>query len=764
MLLAQIKDSAPTPGRRLHRLTTTLVAMILGSFLFGTSASGQGVFLPIGIPRTATGTGHTELAGPIHLALHSGTTLADTVVVDPGPFKITNANAADIRVTSSGNLVATAPTIDSAENLLRVPINAGGSSGSVRIEGLRLSLSNSGAASVPVRVFFGQSQNVMLPWFDVNVIDAILPGLTAPEMTDRFFVYNDQVVDENAVVTVAEGFASSFTSSSDFGQTGGTRIRIKVSDFPAGLQMQFPSSLSAAKTGATLTTVEGHAIKLPRPDGNTEVTYVYSQAADSSKKLESFDITFTVTTTGTVEVLQPTIEISLAPIGTDVPTASFPSTAIPRFSEENIVVLAGSSRIITQRLYWTGIEPNFENRLRLSNSGQRTSNVTVEGLLKNGGSLARSTVTLPAGQSWTESLNSLFGTSLENLAAIEVQSTGDGLFAVGTVFGENSEESTVLAQRGVFDFIIPAGLENDRISLLNTGASPANGTLRLKSKTGSDIGEFSLSLEPRASFSSSLSETFAQGSGAYISGTFDRPVVGAVSSPSAEQLRITTARVATGTPLLFIPLTVSGNGYESILTLINPTTEKLSLTATINGETLSETSTEITLQPGESITRPVTDIFDPVAALSVGYVRLNIPGVSRGFFTSYPNIDGHVEIRSGAGRSSTTIPISRYAWTTATLFHLAVSRPSFAGVAMVNPGPSSVTVTLRLQEADGTLLEAASLSLEPGQMISRLVGEIFAATSPQDLVLGLQASAPIFATALAGSLDGESLRWVPLLR
>ena len=87
-----------------------------------------------------------------------------------------------------------------------------------------------------------------------------------------------------------------------------------------------------------------------------------------------------------------------------------------------------------------------------------------------------------------------------------------------------------------------------------------------------------------------------------------------------------------------------------------------------------------------------------------------------------------------------------------------------AGLAMVNPGPSSVTVTLRLQEADGTLLEVATLSLEPGQMISRLVGEIFAATSPRDLVLGLQATAPIFATALAGSLDGESLRWVPLLR
>ena len=679
MLLAQLKDSAPTPGLRPRSLTTTLVAMILGSFLFGTSASGQGVFLPIGIPRTAAGTGHTELAGPIHLALRSGTTLADTVVVDPSPFKITNANSADIRVTSSGNLVAGAPTIDSTANLLRVPINGGGSSGSVRIEGLRLSLSNSGAASVPIRVFFGESKNVMLPSFRVVVIGRILPGLTAPNMTDRFSIYNDQVVDASAVITFAEGFASSFTSSGDFGQTGGTRIRIRVSDFPSGLQMQFPASLSAAKTGATLTTVEGTTIELPRPDGSTEVIYVYSQAGDSSSELESFDVTFTVTASGTVEVLQPTIEISLAPIGVDVPTDAFPSTAIPRFSEDNIVVLAGSSRIVTQRLYWTGIEPSLENRLSLLNSGQRTSNVTVEGLLKNGTTLVRSTVTVPAGQSWAQSLDSLFETGLENLAAIEVQSTGDGLFAVGTVFGANSEESTVLARRGVSDFIIPAGLESDRISLLNTGASAANGTLRLRSETGSDVAEFSVTLEPRASFSSALSEVFPQGSGAYISGSFDRPVVGTVSSPSTERLRIMTARATTGTPQLFIPLIVSGNGYESMLTLINPTKEKVSLTATINGETLSESSTEITLEPGESSTRPVTDLFGPVAAVSVGYIRLDIPGVSKGFFTTYPNIDGHVEIRSGAGRSSTTIPVSRYSWTTATLFHLAPSRPSSPG-------------------------------------------------------------------------------------
>ena len=186
-----------------------LLLTLIAFALVETPAFGQGIFLPIGIPRPATRTGHTELIGAIQLALREGTTTADVIRIDPSPFKITNASATDVRVTPAGNLVNGTPTIDSDLNILRIPINAGGSSGSLRIEGLRLSLSGTTDASVSVGVSFEQL-NVMLEPDRVTVIDSIDSGLSTQVMTDGFVVSNGQVADSTATISLGESFSSAF--------------------------------------------------------------------------------------------------------------------------------------------------------------------------------------------------------------------------------------------------------------------------------------------------------------------------------------------------------------------------------------------------------------------------------------------------------------------------------------------------------------------------------------------------------------------------
>src|SRR5204862_7371264 len=128
---------------------------------------------------------------------------------------------------------------------------------------------------------------------------------------------------------------------------------------------------------------------LPRADGTTEVTYNFSGAGNSADILESFSIPFTVSTTGPVAPLQPTIELSLAPIGAAVPTTALPSTNIPRFTEENLTALEGTSRIITKALYWTGMDNSRENRLAVFNPSSGLANVTLSAFDSQGKLISR---------------------------------------------------------------------------------------------------------------------------------------------------------------------------------------------------------------------------------------------------------------------------------------------------------------------------------------------------------------------------------------
>ena len=125
------------------------------------------------------------------------------------------------------------------------------------------------------------------------------------------------------------------------------------------------------------------------------MTYNFSGVPASDDIVESFDIPFTVGLIGPVGLTQPTIEVGLGPIGAAVPDSTFPSTDVPRYALENIVVLEGSSRIITKILYWTGINGSFRNQVNLFNPSSRTANLTIDALNSSGQAVSGTGITNP---------------------------------------------------------------------------------------------------------------------------------------------------------------------------------------------------------------------------------------------------------------------------------------------------------------------------------------------------------------------------------
>src|SRR5436309_8455139 len=399
------------------------------------SVLAQGLFRSLGFPRTVTATGQAEVLGPILVTMVQGSAAAGTLVIDLSPLQMTNANAADISVTATTlTLGPTLPTIDADNHLVKIPVIGGGAaSGSIRIEGIRVAVAGTGINSFNAKLSWQDSLNVFIDGATVPVIAAVQSGLTAQAVGDRFTVFNGKIYGSGPTIRVTEGYASAFSNSSQSGQTNPTQVRIRVTDFPDNLQLIFPAVVTANESAATLNTVGGAVVTLPFSNGKNEVTYAFSKAANSDETTESFDIRFTVNVLGPVPDIQPTIEVSLAPIG-DV----YSSAGIPRYAEDEITVQEGSSRIISKVLYWTSISGSVQNQVYVTNPSSRTANLTIDAFNAAGQAISGAGVTNPvklslsANQSMISSVPSLFGTTA---STIRIQSTNADLLAAAAVSG-----------------------------------------------------------------------------------------------------------------------------------------------------------------------------------------------------------------------------------------------------------------------------------------------------------------------------------------
>ncbi|HYR89108.1 MAG TPA: DUF5719 family protein [Terriglobia bacterium] len=741
--------------------------------------SAQGLFEGFGFPRTVTATGHTELLGPIVVSLRQGSTSAGKLVIDVSPLQITNASSADIRVVATGITVGPTEFDPDNKSLVRIPVSAGASAGSIRVEGIRVSVVGTGITSQNAKLSWEGSTalNVFTAGSSVAVINAVQSGLTADPITDRFVVFNGQVFDDTSTISLREGYAAAFSSSREFGQTVSTRVRIRVTDFPTNLQMRFPASVTATNSGATLTTLGGAPVTLPTANGSTEVTYSFSGVSGSDDLVESFNVPFTVALVGPAGSTQPTIELSLAPMGAAVPNGTFASTDIPRYAEDNIVVQEGTSRIVTKVLYWTGINPSLQNQVTLLNPSSRAANLTIDALNASGQAVSGTGITNPAtlslsaNQSLVRTLSDLFGTA-SGISSLRIQSTNADLLVSATVSGNGAAESVPFLSRATATFNVPVVNENAQLYLLNPNSSPSTGVLTLRTAEGRAVATTSVNLAPLASTSIALGSVFNNPSQGYVSASFSNSVVAFESFGNTSTLNLLAIQPPAGVSSLFVPFFAVGNGFQTDINLLNLSDDTVTLTARLFDGTGSPVGANvlITMPAGEQLAIAVDRLFSRVPF--TGYIRFDVPQVTRGFFSFFPAISGHARIQSSQDRvtfpeavrgGSTVVPLSAFPLADAFILGSGTASGEFEGIALVNPTASSVVVTLQAMTPSGSVLATTTLTLNPGQLLARLVSELLPGLSTQS-VIRVTSSAPIVTTAVIGSNSLDMLRSLPVLR
>jgi hypothetical protein len=542
-----------------------------------------------------------------------------------------------------------------------------------------------------------------------------------------------------------------------------------VTDFPDGIQMVFPGSVTANETAATLTTVGGGPVTLPRSDGNNVVTYIFSKAGNSDEVTESFDIKFSVNVTGPVSVIQPTIEVSLAPIGAATPNSTLPSTDIPRYAEDEVLVQAGSSRTITKVLYWTGVNGSLQNQLQLTNPSSRAANLTIDALNSAGQDISGTGITNPvkvtvsANQLLVQTLSTMFGTA-SGISSIRIQSTSPDLLAVGVVSGNGVNESVPFVSRTIASAFFPVVNQGAQLQLMNPNSSAVTGTLTLRGEDGQFVASAPVTIGSLASTTLAVQTVFnTTPQSGYVSAVFSNSIVAFEQFGEANMLNLMAVQPAASEAAQFIPLVVGGIGFQTDVNLINLSDQIVALSAKLftgSGSQVGSTQL-ITMRPGEQLAAPVERIFSQ--SPTMGYVRFDIPQLHKGFFAYYPTIAGLARIRSTQG-GTTVIPLSAYPLADAFVLEDGTSGGGFEGIALVNPTGSDVAVNLQALNVNGSVAATAAVQLTAGQVVSRLTTELFNGLLPAQAVIRVISSAPIAVTAISGTTTLDQFRALPVLR
>src|ERR1051326_1553474 len=744
---------------KLFGIVLCFILLLPGSLL------AQGIFQGLGIPNTVTATGQAEVIGPIIVSMTLGPAGAGTLVIDVSPLQITNANAADIRVTPTG-LTVGATTIDSTNNLVQIPVNASNSTtASSRIDGIRVAVAGTNANSFNAKLSWLNSGNVFTSGTSVQVINSVQSGLVTQPITDPFLIYAGQVIRSTSKIPPPEGYSSAFSNSAQFGQTGPTQVRIRVTDFPQGLLMTFPATVTANESTATLATAGGGAVTLNGTGGFNTVTYNFSKAANSDDLTESFDIKFSVSVVGAPEPIQPTIEVSLGPIGAATPNATFPATDIPRYAEDESLVQAGSSRIITKVLYWTGVNPSMQNQIQMTNPSSRVANLTIDGFDATGKAVAGSGITnpvklsLPANQSLVRAVSDVFG-GTTGIASIRIQSTSPGLLAAAVVTGNGVNESVPFVSLTTVTTFFPVVNDSAQLQLMNPNSSAVTGTLTLRDQHGGTVSSIPVNMDPLASKTVALASAFGTPpQSGYATAVFSNPVV---AYESFGQTNAVVIQPPASEGALFVPFTAGGSSFQTDVNLINLSDQTVTLKATLfTGNGSQAGSSLITMAPGEQLASSVQTIFSQ--SPDTGYVRIDVPQLFKGFFAYYPTIDGQARIRSSQG-GSTVIPVSAYQLADAFVLGDGTSAGGFEGIALMNPSASNVTVTLQALNLDGSVAAISSVTLTAVQVLSQLTNQLFNGGLPAQTVIRVTSSTPIAVTTISGSTSLDQIRSLPVLR
>ncbi len=776
----------------------SVVVLLLG--WVASPGFAQATFSVGSVNVTATDIGATELAGAITLTIISGTSVEAPFVIKYSA-QITNNSANEIFVQGTGALSAIpwAPTLDRTKNSIMIIVPAGGVAGNkIEIAGVRVALAGQNYTSVTAAITSPSATGNAIAVG--QAAPTVIGNILEPFSVDLSVVpplkwQNGQATIASTYFYVKEKYLTAFNDNiAVYGQTVPTEIRITpFPSIPAGVKLTFSAIATSIESAATLNTLSKAPETVPRADGSTDVIYAYSGNRLSSTTLESFPIQVQVTVdpdsraSGTV-----TFQAALVPIGIAVPDDEFPSTDIPRYTERLVPdesdLLLGLTRLafpfrIKSDGTYTGIAVTNPQNYRVD--------VTLTAYDSQGNVIAGTGIanpvnlTLPRRGQLAKVATQIFGTGFNTATSGTILVEGktpllEGFYLVGDEGGGSRLDGST-ADISPFEIsTLPAVLHQgpstyNFLEIYNPGTSAANVLLRLYDINGLEISSATLpAIKPGGSLSRDVTQIFSNldisaFSGGYINCRSNVAVVARETFGNSLDSNVLTAQ--SGLQRRSIPIAhfAQGGGYVTELNLVNGSNTvdaEITLTAIDSGGTPLASPgnpAQITIKPSAQMIRSMQDLFPGLSSsLTTGSLQMDVKQSSSGPFVTVPPVLGSIRFSSADGYSSASLPIILPALSDFVYSQVAQAQGYYTGIALLNTNTTMTSVTLDVYKADGTWVGVSTITLLPGQKVSRLLYEFIPTTLGQvGGYIHVQASQPIMSFALFGTDNGKSLSAIP---
>ena len=368
-------------------------------------------------------------------------------------------------------------------------------------------------------------------------------------------------------------------------------------------------------------------------------------------------------------------------------------------------------------------------------------------------------LTLPAGGQIARLAVEIFGAGIAGRSGwVELTASDPGfngffqLFDNALSASDGSSFPTAPATRLVFPHV-----DKDTILyILNTGNQPASATaLLVYDNNGILAGSTTLSLGAKAGWSGHITDllpSLRALDGYVVVDTQGAPFVSSSEALIGMQsYQRGDSQIVLGQPDFEFVRTgyavhvAIGGGYTTRLTLVNPVSAQQQLQLTLNGATVQRTI------PGYGrLDESLAEMFNiSGGSLTTGYLKLQTPDT--------PGVSGYVEITASEGPARTTTPIARDAQSRLMFSHIAQGGGYFTGLALLNTGADTATVTIEIHSPSGTTLASNVVTLGAGERMIGLLNELFPSIQNQ---LGgfvrVDSTRPIYGLQIFGSVDQRS--------
>ena len=725
---------------------------------------------------TVIDTALTALAGGLGFPLTSGTTGTGSIFVTYNGVAISNNGSSGITVTGTGDLAAAAlADVDQSGGKIAISVPEGGTAGDqINLHGVRLDIANSSVSSVSADISSSQGAGFLFAAGSnsVPVIRDVRQGLKVEATSDTLFGFQGTVLIKDAFnFQLSEGYAAAFSDAvGTLGQTVATRIKIEVKGLPEGSTLTFPNSVTDSDTGATLTALSGSELTLPTTQGDATITYVFAGGASSLSEIDTF-------------VIKYSLDVAIAPpepavVSLQATLSPFQEPDIPRFqarlvpSEEElplpefdlfVPVLLGGGPL--SGIAWT-------------NPTDLELEVQLEALTPSGDSVGGSEIvnptslTLPALAQRAVVLEEVFGSGISavkigTIRARTRRSKPVSLFFMGDDNGTVLEGATA-GQDPLKNFLLPNVAQDGPspftfVYLYNPATSSLEVELTLYDDAGTSVASETVVVPAGGTFSQDVADLMGVDprliSGGYIRGTATANVVAFESFGNAQSLNVLGAQDPTLRLETYrIPHFAVGSGFETELNLINadPSRTAVMQVAAFDdaGMPLGMGPVPVVLEPGEQALLSIGSALGLSSQpLVVGSLRIDVEKVFSGPFGIVPFVTGSVRFKTD--HTSASLPLFSPSRTTALYPHVAQTSGFFTGIAVLNPEPVPVEVTVEVFDEEGVLVGSSTLTLAEGARKVALLKELVPASDGRTGGYFLLRGTPVRDVLFSGSHTGS---------